>query len=68
MIRSRRNIQKEIISSRFFEGDYRAVTQRLLYENITYDYAIEHGIAIVAESKVFEYKRDVVSNTKGVKQ
>ena len=47
---------KDIISSRFYESDYKNVTQKLLYEDISYDYAIEHGIAIVAEKDVFEYK------------
>ena len=48
---------KEIISSRFYEADYKNVTQKLLYEDISYDYAIEHGIAVVAETDVFEYKK-----------
>ena len=48
---------QDIISSRFYEADYKIVTQKLLYENVSYDYAIEQGIAIVAESKVFEYKK-----------
>lgn len=48
---------KEIISSRFYESDYKNITQKLLYESISYDYSIEHGIALVAESDVFEYKR-----------
>ena len=47
---------KEIINSRFYEPDYKNVTQKLLYEDISYDYAIENGIAIVAESDVFVYK------------
>ena len=48
---------KEIINSRFYEPDYKNVTQKLLYEDISYDYAIENGIAIVAESDVFVYKK-----------
>ena len=47
---------KEIIRSRFYEPDYKNVTQKLLYEDISYDYAIENGIAIIAESDVFVYK------------
>ncbi len=50
-------ILKEIINSRFYEADYKNITQKLLYENISYDYSIEHGIAIVSESDVFEYKK-----------
>jgi len=48
---------KEIIQSRFYETDYKDITQKLLYENISYDYAVQHGIAIVAESDVFLYKK-----------
>ena len=48
---------KEIIRSRFYEPDYKNVTQKLLYEDISYDYAIENGIAIIAESDVFVYKK-----------
>lgn len=48
---------REIIRSRFYESDYKNVTQKLLYEDISYDYAIENGIAIVAESDVFVYKK-----------
>lgn len=48
---------KEIISSRFYESDYRDITQKLLYEDMSYDAAIENGIAIVAESDVFQYKK-----------
>ena len=46
----------EIIQSRFYESDYKNVTQKLLYENMDYDYAVENGIAIVAKSKVFLYR------------
>ena len=48
---------KEIIRSRFYEPDYKNVTQKLLYEDISYDYTIENGIAIIAESDVFIYKK-----------
>lgn len=47
---------KEIVDSRFYESDYRNITQKLLYEDIDYDYAVENGIAVVAESDVFIYK------------
>lgn len=46
---------KEIIQSRFYEQDYRNITQKLLYEDVDYDYAVENGIAIVAASDVFDY-------------
>ena len=48
---------KEIIGSRFYEADYRDITQKLLYEDVSYDCAVENGIAIVAETDLFEYKR-----------
>ena len=48
---------REIIRSRFYEADYKNVTQKLLYEEISYDYAVKEGIAKVAESDVFEYKK-----------
>ncbi len=48
---------KEIISSRFYESDYKNVTQKLLYEDISDDYAIENGIAKIAETDIFEYKQ-----------
>ena len=48
---------KEIIRSRFYEPDYKNVTQKLLYEDISYDSAIQNGIAIIAESDVFVYKK-----------
>ena len=51
---SERNI---ILPVPFYEPDYKNVTQKLLYEDISYDYAIENGIAIIAESDVFVYKK-----------
>lgn len=48
---------REIINSRFYEADYKNITQKLLYENISYDYAIENGIAIVAETDVFLWRK-----------
>ena len=52
------DILKEIIRSRFYEADYKDITQKLLYENISYEHAVEYGIAIVAELDLFEYKKD----------
>ena len=51
---------QEIIDTRFYESDYKNVTQKLLYEDISYDYAIENGIAIIAKTKVFDYRRMVI--------
>lgn len=48
---------EEIIKSRFFEPDYKNVTQKLLYEDIDYDFAVKNGIAVVAKSDVFLYKK-----------
>lgn len=44
---------EEIIVSRFYEADYRNITVKLLYENVTYDEAIEKGITLVAKSGLF---------------
>lgn len=49
---------KEIISSKFYESDYRDITQKLLYEKVSYEQSIEEGIAIVAESDIFNYKKE----------
>lgn len=45
---------KEIISSRFYESDYRDITQKLLYEDISYDYVVENGIAVVSNIRELE--------------
>ncbi len=47
---------REIIDSKFYESDYRNITQKLLYEDISYDYAVENGIKKIAETDLFEYK------------
>lgn len=47
----------EIIETGFYESDYKNVTQKLLYENISYDYAIENGIKKISEMDIFEYKK-----------
>lgn len=48
---------KEIISSRFYETDYNNITKKLLYEDVSYNDAIENGIALVAGMDIFEYKK-----------
>ena len=48
---------KEIIDSRFYESDYKNITQKLLYDEIDYDYAVQNGIALIAKSDVFLYKK-----------
>lgn len=48
---------KEIISSRFYESDYNNITKKLLYEDVSYNDAIENGIALVADMDIFEYKK-----------
>lgn len=47
---------REIIRSRFYEHDYNELTKRLLYEQMSYDEAIERGIAVIAGLDIFEYK------------
>ena len=54
------NMLKEIITSRFYESDYKTITQKLLYEDVDYDEAIRNGIAIVAESDVFCNPEDTI--------
>ena len=46
---------KEIINKRFYEKDYNFVTKKLLYENYSYDEAINNGIAYVINTDVFLY-------------
>jgi len=48
---------EEIVKSRFYEQDYKNVTQKLLYEDIAYEDAIKGGIAKVARTDIFIYKR-----------
>lgn len=48
---------KEIIQSRFYESDYKNVTQKLLYEDVSYEDAVQNGIEKVAETDLFEYKK-----------
>ena len=38
---------KEIISSRFYEPDYTNLTRRLLYEDVSYDEAVNDGVAVL---------------------
>ena len=45
---------KEIISSRFYEADYNSITKKLLYEDVSYDEAIQTGIVRVAETDLFQ--------------
>ncbi|MBO4889056.1 MAG: nucleotidyl transferase AbiEii/AbiGii toxin family protein [Firmicutes bacterium] len=55
------NIHKmlqEIIDSRFYEADYNNITKKLLYEDVSYDEAIEKGIAVIADMDIFEYKKE----------
>ena len=47
---------KEIISSRFYERDYNDITKKLLYEEVSYDEAIDRGIRLIADMDLFEYK------------
>ncbi|MCR4789127.1 MAG: nucleotidyl transferase AbiEii/AbiGii toxin family protein [Lachnospiraceae bacterium] len=44
---------KEIIESRFYEKDYNNITKKLLYEDVSYEEAVENGIAKVANMGIF---------------
>lgn len=46
-------ILKKIIDKRIFESDYNNITNKLLYEKMTYDEAIKEGVEIVLKMKVF---------------
>ena len=48
---------KEIIDKRFYERDYNFVTNKLLYENYSYEDAINNGIAKVIKTDFFIYKK-----------
>ena len=47
---------REIIESRFYEKDYNDITKKLLYEKMSYEDAVNEGIAIVAGLDIFDYK------------
>lgn len=48
----------DVIKNKYYESDYKNITQKLLYEDISYDYVIEHGLSKVLECDIFEYKKD----------
>ncbi|SEL41189.1 hypothetical protein SAMN04487770_11011 [Butyrivibrio sp. ob235] len=48
---------KEIIDSRFYESDYNNITKKLLYEDVSYNEAIQNGIAIIADLDIFNYNK-----------
>lgn len=50
------NLVKDIIKNKYYESDYNAITQKLLYENISYEHAIEQGLSIISKLDIFEYK------------
>ena len=47
---------KEIIASRFYEADYNNLTKKLLYEDVSYNNAINNGIAIIANMDIFDLR------------
>lgn len=51
---------KEMIDKRFYEQDYKSVTQKLLYDNISYEYAIKNGIERITKTDLFEYKNTTI--------
>lgn len=44
-----------MIQSRFYESDYKNITQKLLFEDVDYDYAVSNGIFKVSKSDAFLY-------------
>ena len=51
------DILKEIINNNFYESDYNNITKKLLYEDMTYDEAINIGIGKIASMDIFDYRR-----------
>ena len=49
---------EEIINKRFYEKDYNEITNKLLYENYSYDDSIKNGISKILDSKVFNYNKN----------
>ena len=50
---------KDIIKNKYYESDYKNITQKLLSEDMSYDYVIEHGLAKMLDYDIFEYKREI---------
>ena len=50
------NMLKEIIASRFYEPDYNSLTRKLLYDDVSYDEAVNNGIAVIADLDLFKYR------------
>lgn len=48
---------KEIVESRYYESDYNNVTSKLLYEEVSYETAIDNGIKIVSQTGIFSYRQ-----------
>lgn len=48
---------RDIIKNKYYESDYKNITKKLLYEDMSYDYVIEHGLYLVSEIDIFEYKK-----------
>ena len=44
---------REIIASRFYEADYKNITMKLVYDEMSYDEAIEKGIGQVEKLNIF---------------
>ena len=49
---------KDIIKNKYYESDYKNITQKLLYEDMSYDYVIKHGLEKMLDYDIFEYKKD----------
>lgn len=50
-----KDILLEIIESRFYESDYKNITEKLLYEEFSYDRAIREGINLITKSNLLNY-------------
>lgn len=43
----------EIIKSKFYEADYKNITEKLLYEDYSYDRSINEGVKLIIETDLF---------------
>lgn len=47
-----------IIDTHFYENDYKKLTSKLLYEDVSYEQAVEDGIQRVANSDIFKLRNN----------
>ena len=45
---------RDLIKNKYYESDYKNITQKLLYEDMPYDYVVEHGSSKILAFDIFE--------------